>query len=380
MGIAVTLSLAALAIAGCSSAGSSASAGGTTAAAATGAATATQSACMTKVNQFLKPWDTLPTTLPAAYTPLTKTVPAGQTVIRIVGPIPSDQDTYTAQVAAAKAIGWTPKEITEDGSVQGITNAFNQAISEKPTVITASIDATEIPGPLAAAKKAGILVSLSSQLVPATGTTGLAAMSNAGATTKVIGELNAYMFMRSSDCAGSVAVFNLPFPILKVGTDEFTATINKVCPACKVSYNLIQTADIGTPAATSAIVSALQSSPSTKYAYTVIGNLADGLETALNQAGMSGIRIFGQVPDDNSIAALRNSTNAWWIDQSSTVNGWTELDAALRVLTTGKPYNDTGAYPLAILTPTNVPAGTSAPTYPLNYEQEFTNLWHGKSA
>ena len=360
---------------GTSSTSSSGAAGATSAAGATGAAT--MSSCMTAANNFLTPWDALPTTLSSDYTPLSAKPAPGGTVIKLVnGAIPSDNESYQQQALAAKAIGWTAKEIIFDGTVADLNTKFEQAISDKPKAITLSgWPPASLARPLADAKAAGIVVGLSSVADPASSYPGYASNTNGAATAKEIGQLNAYMFMRDSGCKGSVAIFNLPFPILKIGTDEFQATVKAHCPECTVSYNEVQASDIGTPALPSAVVSKLQSSPDTKYVYAIIGNVADGLAPALSQAGITGVKIFGQVPDATSIAALRNGTNAWWIDQNSLINGWTELDGVLRAIETKKPSSDTGGYPLAILTPQNVPSGTGIPVEPANYQDEFKKLW-----
>jgi ABC-type sugar transport system substrate-binding protein len=362
---------AAIALSACSSSGNDAAASN-----APAAGSPTSSACMSAAADYLKSWDALPTALPAAYTPLSKKPATGKTMIKLVGPIPSDNDSWQQQATAAKAIGWTSKKISFDGTVEDLNAKFEQAVSEKPAAIGLSgWPVSAIEKPLADAKKTGVVVSLDSISDEPTSNPGYAALSNGGPTAKKIGELNAYEFMRSSNCKGSVAIFNLPFPILKVATDSFTSTVKTNCPDCKVSYNEIQTKDIGTPAATNAMVSKLQSSPSTKYVYTIIGNVATGLDTALAQASISGINIFGQVPDDNAIKALRNGTNAWWVNQSSLMNGWTELDAALRAIDSGKTVTDTGDYPLALLTPKNVPSGTDLPVLPTTYQDDFKKLW-----
>ena len=367
---------AAVTLVACSSGTSTSTSGSAAAAAATTSGSATSS-CVAAANAYLKPWDTLPTSLSSAYTPLTTQPAPGGTVIKLVnGHIPSDNESFQQQAIAAQAIGWKAKEIVFDGTVADLNAKFQQAISAKPTAITvAGWPPAALERPLAAAKAAGIVVGLSSVSDPASSYPGYASNTNGAATAKQIGQLNAYMFMRDSGCKGSVAVFNLPFPILKVATDEFQATVKAHCPDCTVSYNEVQSSDIGTPALTSAVVSKLQSSPSTKYVYAIIGNVADGLAPALSQAGINGVKIFGQVPDTTSIAALRNGTNAWWIDQSSLMNGWTELDGVLRVMEAKKAISDTGGYPLAVLTPQNVPAGTGIPVEPANYQDEFKKLW-----
>ncbi len=365
----------AIALAACSSASSSSSTSGSGAASATGVAAT--SSCVTAANAYLKPWDSLPTKLSSTYTPLTSKPAPGGTVIQLVnGTIPSDGQSFQQLAIAAHTIGWTAKDIIFDGTVADLNAKFEQAVSDKPTAIVLSgWPPAEIQRPLAAAKAAGVLVGLNSVSDLASSYPGYASNTNGAATAKEIGELNAYMFMRDSGCKGSVAIFNLPFPILTIATNAFQATVKAHCPDCTVSYNVVQSSDIGTPALPSAVVSSLQSSPSTKYVYAIIGNVADGLAPAFSQAGLTGIKIFGQVPDATSIAALRNGTNAWWIDQSSLLNGWTKLDGILRVMQAKQPISDTGGYPLAVLTQQNVPAGTGIPVLPANYQSEFEQLW-----
>jgi ABC-type sugar transport system substrate-binding protein len=383
LAIAAIAAVSTLTVAACSSSSkSNAGGGGATSPAAGGSSAGATtsggaSACMTAAAAFLKPWDTLATTLSPVYTPLSKKPTPGKTIIQPVnGTIPSDNDSFKQLQQAATSIGWTAKSIVFNGTVEDLNAKLMQAISEKPTAIDLSgWPVAAIQAPLAAAKAAGVTVGLNSISDAPTSYPGYASLTNGGPTAKQIGELNAYEFMRSSNCKGSTAIFSLPFPILKVATDSFTATVKANCPDCSVSYNEIQSADIGTPAATNAIVSKLQSSPSTKYVYTIIGNVADGLDTALSQANITGVKIFGQVPDPNSIAALRNGTNAWWINQSSLMNAWTALDGILRVLDTGKVQTDTGGYPLALLTPQNVPGGTANPVVPADYQSEFKKLW-----
>jgi ABC-type sugar transport system substrate-binding protein len=377
--LAATAGFAAVAVTlvACSSGNSATSSTTGSAAAAAATSGSATSSCVAAANAHLKPWDTLPPSLSSAYTPLTTKPSSGGTVIKLVnGHIPSDNESFQQQALAAQAIGWTAKEIIFDGTVADLNAKFQQAISEQPTAITVSgWPPAALQRPLAAAKAANIIVGLSSVADPASSYPGYASNTNGAATAKEIGQLNAYMFMRDSGCKGSVAIFNLPFPILRIGTSEFQATVKAHCPDCTVSYNEVQSSDIGTPALPSAVVSKLQSSPSTKYVYAIIGNVADGLAPALSQAGISGVKIFGQVPDATSIAALRNGTNAWWIDQNSLIDGWTEMDGLLRALEAKKTVSDTGGYPLAILTPQNVPSGTGIPVEPANYQNEFKKLW-----
>lgn len=376
-GVAAGAAILIAATAGCASSGnaSAADAGNTT----EGSTTAATSACMAAANAYLQPYRTLPTKLPASYTPLSKKPKPGGSVIAIVnGSIPQDSVAYDNQMqAAAAAIGWTSSKIVQNGSVEDLNAKFEEAISRKPTAIIINGNPlASIVNSVTDAKKAGIIVVFGDVLDVPTSVPGYAGLTDGANSAKAIGKLQANMFMHDSGCKGSVAIFNLPFPILTAVTNSFTATVKARCPDCKVSYNELQASDIGTPAATTAIVSALQSSPSTKYVYTIIGNVADGLNAALSAAGITGIKIFGENPDQNAIQALRDNTNAWWVDQTSQLTGWTEMDALLRVLDTGRPYNDIATYPLSVLTPENVPSGGSVPVEPPDYEQQFLALWH----
>jgi ABC-type sugar transport system substrate-binding protein len=330
---------------------------------------------MATATSFLKPYDALPTSLASQYMPL-KQKPAPGTIIRLVGPIPTDNDSAKAQKAAAAAVGWTAKSISYNGSVEDLNAKFEQAINEKPTVITVSGQpASGILQPIKDARSAGIVVSLDNILDQPTSNPGFAAVSSSIPTAQMIGKLNAYLFLRDSNCAGDVAVFDLPFPILQTEVATFAATVRNNCPQCKVSANNLQLNQIATPAGTSAIVSKLQSSPSTKYVYAVISDITTGLPAALTAAGISGIKIFGSVPDANALLALRKKQALWWVDQSAIINGWTELDAALRAIQSKGLVKDPGGYPLAVLTPANV-GSNNDPTYPSDYQAEFRNLWN----
>ena len=380
--VAVSIAMAfALAAAACGDDGASSAdapaADGASRESETGAADDANAGCIATADAFLADYDRLPTVLPDSFTPLGTTPEPGGHVIKIVNDtIPSDNNSADAQERAAEAIGWTAERITHDGTVEDLNRAWQQAIAKKPTAIAGSgFPAAALQKPLADAAAAGIVVQLSSVTDQANEYPGLAATANGVAVAEQLGEIHAHMVMRDSECQGHVAVFSLPFPILTVVTDRFEAVLDAECPECEVSYTEIQPTDLGSPAATNAVVSALQADPSVKYAFTIIGNVAVGVATALDQAGISDVQIFGQVPDENAIAALQDGTNAWWLTQASQINGWLELDAVVRAIEDEAPVNTTGN-PIGVLTPENVPQGTSdVPVFPDDYEDLFLEIW-----
>jgi ABC-type sugar transport system substrate-binding protein len=371
-------------LAGCSSSSNSAgnSAAGTATAAAGGStsssAPTTTAACMSAANAYLAPYQTIATALPSSYTPLPTPPPKSGSIVHIFGTLPTEIPLEVAQKAAAEAIGWKYTTLNFDGTVADLNVKFDQAVAMKPTMITLSgYPVAAIAKPLAAAKKAGIVVVLADVPDNPTGYPGFSAVVEGGAVYDTVGTLNAYEFMHDSNCQGHVAIFSLAYPILKAGANTFTKTVQAHCPACKVTYNELQAQDLGTPAATSAIITKLQSDTSTKYVYAVIGDVALGLTSALGQAGLRGITVFGADPDASSIAELRNGTNKWWVQYGGAqLNGWAEIDAGLRSLETRKPVPDSAAYPIGVFTKSTLPSGNGLPVVPANYEQDYRALWH----
>jgi ABC-type sugar transport system substrate-binding protein len=343
----------------------------------TAASAAATSACMAAADAYLKPYQQLETTLPASYTPLAAKPAAGGSIVHLIGPLPDEIPLSQAQQAAAQAIGWKFTALSFNGTVEDLDAKFEEAVAMKPTMITLSgFPLATIAQPVAAAKKAGIVVVLADVADEPTGYPGFAAVVEGGVVYNKVGELNAYEFMHDSDCRGNVAIFSLPYPILTVGTNAFTETVHQHCPACTVSVSELQDSDVGTAAATSEIVTKLQSDPATTYVYGVIGSVVSGLTAALRQSGLSGITVFGADPDTDAVAAIRDGTNKWWVQYGLQFNGWSMIDAGLRAMETHKPVPDSGDYPLGLLTKESTPAGTSLPVVPANYQQEFEALWH----
>lgn len=368
-------------IAACSSGTNSGN--GTTAiaaqpAAASSGSSAAASACVAAADKHLGLYDELPENLPPGYTPLND-APKRGTVIHILGPLPSERTVAAAEQQAVKAAGWTYKDLQFDGTVADLNTKFAEAVNDKPTMITLlGWPVADLRGPLTAAKKAGIVVVFGDVTDAAESNPGLAAVTGGVPTYQLIGELNAFEFMRDSGCKGSVALFNLSaYPILKVGADAFIATVKAQCPGCSVSYEEIQPTDIGTPAGLQAIISKIQSNPSIDYVGVTLGDMVIGLSAALKQAGITDVKIFGSDPVAEGIAALKNGTNSWWVEESPQINGVALFDAGLRAIESGTTVNpNNGNFPLYVLTPKNVPSGAEIPVAPSNYLDDFERLWH----
>ena len=334
-------------------------------------------ACMAAAEAFLADYDTPPTSLPPAFTPLAAAPePGGHVIILANAAIPSDVETAGELETAVQPIGWTTERIIFDGTVEDIGVKFLQAVDQQPTVITvAGWPVAVLQAGIDAAAEAGIVVSLSSVPDAPISNPGYAANSNGAGPARLLEEVNAFLFMRDSGCTGNVLSLTAPFDILTLGMESFDATIAANCPNCQATTLNVLPADIGTPAMTSTIVSAAQADRSIKHVHAMFGNLATGLYSALDQAGISDVRIFGNVPDTNAIQALQDGTNAWWLTQNSITQAWQALDAALRAVEAQEVVTMT-QIPFGVLTPENVdPDATTIQNFPENFRELFAEVW-----
>ena len=346
-----------------------------------GAASPAKQECIDKANDFLKDWTEFPTTLPesppARYTKLDEKPKAGTTITFMVPNIPAARTSFEGAQDAAKALNWTVKAVNYDGTVPDINNKLDGVIQQKPDFIaTTGLPTAAFQAKIAEGKKAGITFLSTSTNDDPVEIPGFGGSGNTVETAKTIGDIHAYKALADSNCTANSVVFTLDFPVLKTSEDEYKKVIEENCDDCKVDVVTIQLKDIGTPNAAQQMVSKLQASPKTKYAYTIIGDVATGLQQGLKTAGVEDVRIFGQVPNATSIADLRNGTNAWWVNQSSYINGIDTVDLAVRILATGEPQGDPGGYPLALLTKDNVPDGEDAPVIPENVLDLYKESWN----
>jgi ribose transport system substrate-binding protein len=368
----------ALTVAACSSGSSTgtASTGATVSSAAT--VNSAAAACVASAKKFLAPYDSLPTTLAPGMTPLKAKPKPGGTVIKLVnGQNQGDVTSGKAMVAAAAAAGWTGKILIFDGSVADLNAKFTQAIAEKPTAIMlGGIPSAAVAQPLAQAAKDKIITEVTGSTDTPNSTGGYEAVTSSAATFQLHGKVNAYLALRDSGCSNTYfLVANIPaYPVLAAEAKAFTDVITSQCPSCKVVQVNLQASDLGSAAATTDVVSAIQADPQIKYVYATLGNIADGLPAALSAAGITGVKIFGDVPDPQSILGLQNKTEAWWLASDSTVTGWGELDSVFRVIETGQPVTN-NPLPIGVLTPENVSPGATQPSTPSNYEALFEKLW-----
>jgi hypothetical protein len=337
------------------------------------------SACVTKAQAFLKDYSQPPSSLPPELQPLSKAPKTGGTIIRMYTTrSPSDVEVQNAVEAAAATAGWKASGLAYNGSIADLQSKLAEAISKKPNVIMtpAGIEPGDIASSVAAAKAAGILVAIGYVSTPPSEIPGFGAASVTPATQQTVAKIAANWVMADSNCKANVMTYNLSgYPVAKIGADAFQSELKANCPDCTVSYNEVPITQIGTPALTQTITSTLQAKPSTGYLFLTLGNLNDGLPSALRQAGLGKVKIVGLVPDSSSIQGLVQKTNSMWVDNSAVMLGWIQVDAVFRALDSNAVTSDNVLPGIYAMTQDNINGATQAPTYPSNYAELFKQLW-----
>ena len=341
---------------------------------------AASAACRSSVSEYLAPYQDLPTKISPDLTELPTPPPADGTIVSLVnGNIASELNTSKAEKEAADDLGWTFKQVVYDGTIEDLNAKYEQAIDGRPTaIITGGTSSATIVPALAKAAEEHVLSVINSGDANAGDDPGPAVSMNGLPFYARQGTVNANVMMDDADCRTTkVLVVSLPFPSLKESVKGFEASLKTLCPGCTTQVKELQAADLGTPAATNAIVAAVQSDPEIEYVYAVIGGIADGLTPALSAANLTNkVKVFGSLPSEQSVTALKDGTNAWWLTQDPVISGYSLVHGALLGLETGEPVNAIG-HAVGILTPENIPDdATGLPSFPADFRDQFRTLWH----
>jgi ABC-type sugar transport system substrate-binding protein len=361
-----------LVAAGC---GSSSDSGSNGAGAGSGELSASQQECLDNATAYLDERGLLPESLPEELTPLSKPPTEGLTITR-VGPAGTPTSVALGEkiVELAPEIGWTGRAVNFDGSVEDLNRKLTDAIASSDIVVVDGQPTAAIQGPIQAAKDKGVLLMIASTEEPPQSVPGFGGSPYGGETFPRVGELAAYPVMQATDCQANVAVFSLPTPALTNMGDSLEKTLKENCEDCSYSYTDIPFADIGSPAATNAVVSKLQSDPSINFAFFTIGDLAVGLGPALTQAGID-VQVGGAIPVPQNLQATEQGEDTFWLGFPQETSAWVVLDTAARALDSGEPTVG-DHYPVPVYTPDNIATTDEIPAYPTDIGEQFKELWH----
>jgi ribose transport system substrate-binding protein len=362
---------AVLVTAGCSS---SSSAG--TAAAASGTASSTASAGVKQAAQALQPYLIAPAKIGVA-TPLKSTPAKGRTFIYIQCAFAQCKSVSTGVVAAATALGWTPKILDfDETNAATLVAAMQQALQYNPVAVSFNaLPEAEWAAEIPAYQKAGVpIVPIETGPTPVTGPV-IAAVGDDGG---VQGQILADWFVSASGGSGKVLLVDVPaFGLLKSSADAFTQTVQQLCPGCSVTPLDATVAQQGNNQITPAVVSALQRDPSIKYVVGTDGELFPGLPTALQAGSITGLQIASGDATVENEQDVMSGTETAFVPTNFEYLGWLAVDSAARHLEgmTVAGGND-GGMPEQLFTKATTHAAAESAEIPAGFSDQFETLWH----
>ena len=335
---------------------------------------AAQQECVDSASAFLDDRGLLPEELPEGFTPLSAPPTPGLVFTKLMqGAVPTDVESSELMADLADKIGWVGNTLAYDGSVEDVNRKAMEAIETSDVVALAGPEPASVQGPIAAAKEKGVLLMMNTQ-EPTQSLPGFGAIPLGGDMWNNFGKLGGYQMLQATDCQVNVAAFGIPAQPIQDAAEGAHEVLKAECAKCGYSYTDIPFADIGSPAATNAVISKVQSDPSINFVYFGIGDLATGIEPALKQAGLD-VQVGGVLPSSPNLDALKRGDNSFWVGVPQEPTALIVIDTALRALDTGKPLTN-GAYPAPVYTQDNLTQTDPVPAYPPDIKDRFMKLWH----
>jgi len=373
--LAVAVAIAA-ALAAC---GSSSSSSSTTSASNAAAASAASGGVAT-AQAKLKQYEAIPTKI--IQTQSLKSPPAtGKSLVMLGTADPGNVVIQKGLKQLATLAHWTYSQISYDPANIGSFNAaIDTALSKHPDYVAeAGLPVTSQA--LQKVQSAGAKWVITA-VCPVTVKPPIIGASNGCSNDAEMGRVLAYYFVSDSGGKGNAIIEHVAaYPVLTAFTDAFTATVKSLCPSCKTQIVDITIPDLSAGKIPSRMVSALKTNPDANYMVFDYGPFAEGINSALNAAGLGGkVKIIGQAADAGAIAALKSGQQAAWTGFDPGYQPYAMFDAMFRDQA-GLPINQTeqALQPTQILTKSNINSVNIQNGFwsePADTPAQFKALWH----
>ncbi len=373
--LAVAVAIAA-ALAAC---GSSSSSSSTTSASNAADASAASGGVAT-AQAKLKQYEATPTKIIQTQS-LTSPPSAGKSLVMLGTTDPGNVVIQKGLKELATLAHWSYSQISYDPANIGSFNAaIDTAVTKHPDYVAeAGLPVTSQA--LQKVQSAGAKWVITA-VCPVTVKPPIIGASNGCSNDAEMGRVLAYYFVSDSGGKGNAVIEHVAaYPVLTAFTDAFTATVKSLCPACKTQIVDITIPDLSAGKIPSRMVSALKTNPDANYLVFDYGPFAEGINSALNAAGLGGkVKIIGQAADAGAIAALKSGQQAAWTGFDPGYQPYAMFDAMFRDQA-GLPINQTeqALQPTQILTKSNINSVNIQNGFwsePADAPSQFKALWH----
>lgn len=355
------VSIAALGAAGLISAGASAAI-----AASSGVTTA---------KTHLTPYLQTPTTI--GNFPSLKAKPAaGKTVVYLGTSEVSNVQVGKAVEQIAKLAHWNYSLVSYDpANPATFTSAMNTAVAKHANyVMEAGTPLT--PAIIATATAHHIKIALDA--VAPTKVTGPVIDSSDGwAQDHLMGQLAADEFIVDSHGTGKAVIEHLPqYPILDAFTHGFQSEVKKDCPNCQLVFANVTIPQLAGGQLNSVVVSAVKRNSGFNYLVSDDGPFFETIVSALQQSGLTGIKVMGEAGDASNFQGIRTGTELAWTGYSVAFPAYEMMDAAFRDSEGMKIPAADRTQPTQMVTKANVGKISNNWDYPTNGLKQLERVWH----
>ncbi|WP_459986020.1 sugar ABC transporter substrate-binding protein [Nocardioides sp. AN3] len=316
-------------------------------------------------------------------TPLSKKPEPGKLIVRLVTPQPVAKVASDGTAAGAAALGWSYKAIPVGTGPEDIQKAFEAALALKPAplgIVVSGYPKVTFAKQLAEAKSKGIAVISEATTDPAGTGDGIVGLVNGPSQVRIWGKDVAAQVVADSNGKAKVAMFSISaYPILGEFVKGFKEALSEWCPSCTVTDVDQQATDVGTKTPQS-VVSTFQRNPKLNYAIFSLGDLTIGVDAAVKSAGLTNVKIAGEVPAAANLQAIKDGNELAWTGLAAAEMGWRGVDGLARYAN-GDPLDVVSNTPLPtqVITTANVGSivtGESGYYVGLtDYAGQFKKLW-----
>jgi ribose transport system substrate-binding protein len=376
--LAIAVAIAA-ALAACGSSSSSSSTTSASNAADTSQGSGTSAGVATAQTK-LKQYEATPTKIVQTQS-LKSPPPTGKTLVMLGTTDPGNVIIQKQLAELAKLAHWNYYQVSYDPANIGTFNqAIDTALAKHPDYVA------EAGLPLTAQALQKVQAAgakwIPTAVYPVTVKPPVIAASNAYANDAEMGRVLAYFFVADSGGKGNAIIEHVPaYPILTAFTNSFTATVKSLCPSCKTETVDITIPDLAAGKIPSRMVSALRTNSDANYMVFDYGPFAEGINSALNAAGLSNkVKILGQAADQGAIGALKSGQQTAWTGFDPAYQAYAMFDSMFRDLE-GLPISEAqeGLQPTQILTKDNINSVNIQNGFwsePADAPSQFKALWH----
>jgi ribose transport system substrate-binding protein len=376
--LAIAVAIAA-ALAACGSSSSSRSTTSASNAADTSQGSGTSAGVATAQTK-LKQYEATPTKIVQTQS-LKSPPPTGKTLVMLGTTDPGNVIIQKQLAELAKLAHWNYYQVSYDPANIGTFNqAIDTALAKHPDYVA------EAGLPLTAQALQKVQAAgakwMPTAVYPVTVKPPVIAASNAYANDAEMGRVLAYFFVADSGGKGNAIIEHVPaYPILTAFTNSFNATVKSLCPSCKTEMVDITIPDLAAGKIPSRMVSALRTNSDANYMVFDYGPFAEGINSALNAAGLSNkVKILGQAADQGAIGALKSGQQTAWTGFDPAYQAYAMFDSMFRDLE-GLPISEAqeGLQPTQILTKDNINSVNIQNGFwsePADAPSQFKALWH----